>query len=140
LLDDASAAIQHSRDLLQHAINYAKQGITVIDRDLRLLAWNQAFVDLYDLPPNLVRVGVGMDDIVAFNAARGSYGPGTVEAHIEARIHSFRHDLEPVRLRLYPSGKVIEIRSNPLPDGGLVTTYTDVTDTVLAEEASRRAN
>ncbi|MGO4573772.1 PAS domain-containing hybrid sensor histidine kinase/response regulator [Microvirga sp. 2TAF3] len=140
LLDDASAAIQHSRDLLQHAINYARQGITVLDRDLRLLAWNQAFVDLYDLPPNLVRVGVGMDSIIRFNAERGSYGPGLLEALVEARIHSFLHDLEPVRLKLHPSGKVIEIRSNQLPDGGLVTTYTDVTDTVAAEEESRRAN
>jgi Na+/proline symporter/signal transduction histidine kinase/ActR/RegA family two-component response regulator len=140
LLDDASAAIQQSRDLLQHAINYARQGITVLDRDLRLLAWNQAFVDLYDLPPNLVRVGVGMDNIVAFNAERGSYGPGEFEDLIAARIYSFQHDMEPVRLRLHPSGKVIEIRSNPLPDGGIVTTYTDVTDTVQAEEESRRAN
>ncbi|WP_230531307.1 PAS domain-containing hybrid sensor histidine kinase/response regulator [Microvirga roseola] len=140
LLDDASAAIQHSRDLLQHAINYAKQGITVLDRDLRLLAWNQAFVDLYDLPPNLVRVGVGMDSIIRFNAERGSYGAGELNALIQARIDSFLHDFAPVRLRLYPSGKVIEIRSNPLPDGGLVTTYTDVTETVQAEEESRRAN
>ena len=61
LLDDASAAIQHSRDLLQHALNYAKQGITVLDRDLRLLAWNQAFIDLYDMPPNFVHVGIGME-------------------------------------------------------------------------------
>ena len=76
LLDDASAAIQYSRDLLQHALNYAKQGITVLDRDLRLLAWNRAFIDLYELPPNLVRVGVGLDSIVHFNAERGSYGDG----------------------------------------------------------------
>ncbi|MBF9195739.1 PAS domain-containing hybrid sensor histidine kinase/response regulator [Microvirga terrestris] len=140
LLDDASAAIQHSRDLLQHALNYAKQGITVIDGDLRLLAWNQAFLDLYDMPPNFVQVGIGMEQIVRYNASRGSYGPGKIEDLVEARLHSFRHDVEPVRLRLYPSGKVIEIRSNLLPDGGHVTTYTDVTETVLAEEASRRAN
>lgn len=140
LLDDASAAIQHSRDLLQHALNYARQGITVLDRDLRLLAWNQAFIDLYEMPPNLVHVGIGMDQIIQFNAARGSYGPGEMDELIAQRIHSFKHDLEPVRLKLYPSGKVIEIRSNPLPDGGIVTTYTDVTETVLAEEESRRAN
>ena len=63
-LDDASAAIQHSRDLLQHALNYAKQGITVLDSDLRLLAWNQAFIDLYDMPPNFVHVGISMEQIV----------------------------------------------------------------------------
>ncbi|KLK89942.1 histidine kinase [Microvirga vignae] len=140
LLDDASAAIQHSRDLLQHALNYAKQGITVIDRDLRLLAWNQAFIDLYDMPPNFVQVGIGMDRIVRYNAARGSYGPGRIDDQVAARLHSFQHDVEPVRLKLYPSGKVIEIRSNLLPDGGHVTTYTDVTEAVLAEEESRRAN
>jgi len=140
LLDDASAAIQHSRDLLQHALNYAKQGITVIDRDLRLLAWNQAFIDLYDMPPNFVQVGIGMERIVRYNAARGSYGPGKIDEQVAARLHSFQHDVEPVRLKLYPSGKVIEIRSNLLPDGGHVTTYTDVTDAVLAEEESRRAN
>ena len=82
----------------------------------------------------------GMDSIIHFNAGRGSYGTGNVEELVASRIHSFLHDLEPVRLRLHPSGKVIEIRSNQLPDGGLVTTYTDVTDTVAAEEESRRAN
>jgi signal transduction histidine kinase len=140
LLDDASAAIQHSRDLLQHALDYAKQGITVLDRDLRLLAWNQAFIDLYDMPSDFVHVGISMERIVEYNASRGSYGPGRMDDLIAARIYSFQHDVEPVRLKLYPSGKVIEIRSNPLPDGGHVTTYTDVTDTVLAEEESRRAN
>jgi len=56
------------------------------------------------------------------------------------RLRSFMHETEPVRLKLHSSGKVIEIRSNVLPHGGLVTTYTDVTETVAAEEASRRAN
>ncbi len=140
LLDDASAAIQYSRDLLQHAIDNARQGITVFDRDLNLVAWNRAFVDLYELPPDLVRVRVSLEDIVRFNAERGSYGPGPVDIHIETRIRSFVDDTEPVRLKLHPSGTAIEIRSNQLPDGGFVTTYTDVTDAVAAEEESRRAN
>jgi Na+/proline symporter/signal transduction histidine kinase/CheY-like chemotaxis protein len=140
LLDDASAAIQYSRDLLQHAIDHARQGITVFDRDLHLLAWNQAFIDLYELPPELIRIGVGLEEIVRFNAERGSYGAGSLDEVIEARLHSFIHVLEPMRLKLMPSGKVIEIRSNPLPDGGFVTTYTDVTEAVAAEEESKRAN
>ncbi len=84
LLDDASAAIQYSRDLLQHALDHARQGITVLDRDLRLLAWNRAFIDLYELPPELVRVGVGLDEIIRLNAERGSYGPGAVDEVVGA--------------------------------------------------------
>jgi len=140
LLDDASAAIQYSRDLLQHAIDHARQGITVVDQEFRLLAWNRAFIDLYDLPQDLIRVGVGLDDVIRFNAERGSYGPGSIDDLIALRLRSFMHETEPVRLKLHSSGKVIEIRSNVLPHGGLVTTYTDVTETVAAEEASRRAN
>jgi Na+/proline symporter/signal transduction histidine kinase len=140
LLDDASAAIQYSRDLLQHALDHARQGITVLDRELHLLAWNRAFIDLYELPPELVRVGTGLDEIIRFNAERGSYGPGPTDELIAQRLHSFIHDTEPQRLRLYPAGRVIEIRSNQLPDGGFVTTYTDVTDTVAVEEARERAN
>ena len=140
LLDDASAAIQYSRDLLQHAIDHARQGITVLDRDLHLIAWNRAFVDLYDLPPSFIRVGVGLEEIVRFNAERGTYGEGALDELVVTRLHSFINVLEPMRLKLQPSGKVIEIRSNQLPDGGFVTTYTDVTEAVAAEEASRRAN
>ncbi len=140
LLDDASAAIQYSRDLLQHAIDHAGQGITVLDRDLQLLAWNRAFIDLYDIPADLVRVGIGLEEIVRFNAERGAYGPGPLDELVADRIHSFIHDLVPVRLRLHSSGKVLEIRSNELPDGGFVTTYTDVTEAVAAEEARARAN
>ncbi|GGC83534.1 PAS domain-containing hybrid sensor histidine kinase/response regulator [Chelatococcus reniformis] len=140
LLDDASAAIQYNRDVLQHALDNAEQGITVLDQDLRLVAWNRAFENLYSLPRDLVRVGVGLDDIVSFNARRGSYGPGHVDDLVASRLASIVRDGEPMRVKLLPSGKVIEVRSNHLPDGGYVTTYTEITQTVAAEEAQARAN
>lgn len=140
LLDDASAALQYNRDILQHGLDHAGQGITVLDRDLRLLAWNQAFLQLYDLPASLVRFGTGLDEIVRFNAARGAYGDGARDELMAARLESFVRDREPVRLKLYPSTKVIEVRTNPLPDGGFVTTYTDITETVRGEEELERAN
>jgi Na+/proline symporter/signal transduction histidine kinase/ActR/RegA family two-component response regulator len=140
LLDDASAAIQYSRDLLQHAVDHARQGITVFDRNLHLVAWNRAFVDLYELPPELIRVGAPLEEVIRFNAERGSYGPGLLDELVETRLASFVDDVEPVRLKLYPSAKVVEIRSNQLPDGGIVTTYTDVTEAVAAEEESKRAH
>lgn len=140
LLDDASAALQYNRDILQHGLDHAGQGITVLDRDLRLLAWNQAFIQLYDLPPSLVRFGTGLDEVVRYNAARGAYGDGEQDELMAARLESFVKDREPVRLKLFPSRKVIEIRSNPLPDGGLVTTYTDITQAVEAQEELERTN
>jgi Na+/proline symporter/signal transduction histidine kinase len=135
LLDDASAALQYNRDLLQHALDQSGQGITVVDKELRVMCWNEAFIQLYELPQYMMRVGTGLDDIVRFNAERGSYGEGPVEDLVAARLESFLNDREPVRLRLFPSERVIEIRSNPLPDGGLVTTYTDISDSVAVEEA-----
>ncbi|RDJ20476.1 response regulator [Bosea caraganae] len=140
LLDDASAALQYNRDILQHGLDHAGQGITVLDRDLRMLAWNQAFIELYDLPQSLVRFGTGLDEIVRYNAARGAYGDGEQDELMAARLESFVNDREPVRLKLYPLKKVIEIRSNPLPDGGLVTTYTDITESVEAHEELERTN
>ncbi|SIQ04035.1 MULTISPECIES: PAS domain-containing hybrid sensor histidine kinase/response regulator [unclassified Bosea (in: a-proteobacteria)] len=140
LLDDASAALQYNRDILQHGLDHAGQGITVLDRDLRLLAWNQAFLQLYDLPPSLVRFGTGLDEIVRYNAARGAYGDGARDELMAARLESFVRDREPVRLKLYPSKKVIEVRTNSLPDGGFVTTYTDITETVAGEEELERTN
>ena len=137
LLDEAAAALKHNRDLLQHALDHAQQGITVLDADLRLLAWNQAFIDLYGFPPELIRIGVGLEEIVRVNAERGVYGPGRVDDLIAQRLHSMLHEEGPVRLRL-STGRVISIRSNQLPGGGLIAIYTDVSETVAEEEARER--
>ena len=140
LIDEASAAIQSSRDQLQHALDHARQGITVFDANLALTAWNREFADLFGLPPAMLRHGVGLDEIVRFNAGRGAYGPGDSEDFVAERVASLLFDDEPNRLRLFSTNRVIEVRSARLPDGGIVTTYTDVTQTVQAEEALEAAN
>ncbi|MFH6781203.1 MULTISPECIES: NahK/ErcS family hybrid sensor histidine kinase/response regulator [Methylobacterium] len=140
LLDDASAAFQYSRDVLQHGLDHAKQGITVFDRDMKLIVWNRAFADLYDLPPDMIQTGIGLEAIVRFNAGRGAYGARDADTLVRERIAAFRLESGPQRLRLHPSGRVIEIRANLLPNGGVVATYTDVTDSVAAEEARTRLN
>jgi signal transduction histidine kinase len=140
LIDEASAAIQSSRDQLQHALDHARQGITVFDANLALTAWNREFVDLFDLPPAMLRHGVGLDEIVRFNAGRGAYGPGDSEDFVADRVASQLYDDQPNRLRLFSTHRVIEVRSARLPDGGIVTTYTDVTQTVQVEEALEAAN
>ena len=139
LLDNASTAIQNSRDLLQHALDHARQGITVFDSDLRLVCWNREYLDLFDLPHSAIHVGVSLEDIIRVNAQRGLYGPGPLEANVASRLDDVIDESEPFRLRL-PTNRVIETRSARLPDGGLVTTYTDVTESVAAADELEAAN
>ena len=140
LIDDASAALQYNRDLLQHALDFARQGITVFDKDMRLICWNREFRELFEFPGERLNAGMALEDILRFNAQRGIYGPGRTEDLVAIRISSLIDDSVPVRLRLWPSDNVLEIRSARMPDGGLVTTYTDVTETVEAEEALAATN
>jgi signal transduction histidine kinase len=140
LIDEASATLQYNRDLLQHALDFARQGITVFDRDLRLICWNREFRDLFDFPAERLRIGMGLEEVARFNAERGVYGPGSVDGHVASRIELLVNEPDPVRLRLHHSGDTIEIRSARMPDGGVVTTYTDITQAVAAEEALERTN
>ena len=87
---------------MQHALDHARQGITVFDRNLALTCWNREFCDLFELPPSLMRIGVGLDEIVRFNAERGIYGPGSVDDFVAERIESQLNEQEPLRLRLHP--------------------------------------
>ena len=86
LLDDASAAIHYNREILQQALDHVRQGIAVFDKDLQLVCWNRQFGDILDLPPDLTRVGVGLDEILRSNARQGSLGPGPTEALVHDRI------------------------------------------------------
>jgi len=140
LLDDASIAIQYNRDLLQTALDQVRQGIGVFDRDLRLICWNRQFRDLLGLPAEYGQVGTTLDAILRYNAERGEHGSGPVDAIVADRIEKLVLIQETFQEKLESSGTVLEVRISPMPDGGIVTTYTDITERVLAEEALARAN
>ncbi len=139
LLDDASAALLYNREMLQHALDFTRQGISVFDADLRLTCWNREFRDMFGLPADYARDGVALDAILRFNAERGLYGEGAVDELVLARLERLTNS-EPFRVLLATSGKAIETRSARLPDGGLVVTYTDVTEQYAAEQALEAAN
>ncbi|MTI00216.1 PAS domain-containing hybrid sensor histidine kinase/response regulator [Roseibium sp. RKSG952] len=140
LLDDASAAIQHNRDLLQTALNQVRQGLAVFDRDLRLICWNRQFRDLLGLPAEYGQVGTTLDAIIRYNAETGEHGPGPVEVTVADRIERLVVQQDTFQERMHKSGQVLEVRVSPMPDGGIVTTYTDITERVMAEDALARAN
>ncbi len=139
LVDEASAALLYNRDMLQYALDFARQGISVFDADLRLTCWNREFRDMFELPPEFTRFGVALDEILRANAERGLYGEGPVDELVAGRLERLTAS-EPFRVALVSTGRVIETRAARMPDGGLVVTYTDVTAQHAAEQALEAAN
>jgi Na+/proline symporter/CheY-like chemotaxis protein len=138
LLDDASDAIQHSRDLLQSAIDHVRQGIAVFDKNLDLICWNRQFRQLLDLPPEFGRIGVALDEILRAVAARTGTDAPDVERVTRDRLDRLCTGLDPYQERL-AGGRALEVRSSRMPDGGLVVTFADMTERVrAAEELERR--
>lgn len=140
LLDDASAAIQYNRDLLQTAIDHVRQGLCVFDTDLRLICWNRQFRELLDLPPEFGRVGVPLDEIVRYNAVRGEFGLDPVDELIGERLHKMVVTRETFKEHLPSRNMVLEVRTNTMPDDGFVVTFTDITEQEGAAAALSRAN
>lgn len=140
LLDDASEAIQYNRDLLQSALDQVRHGLTVFDRDMRLVCWNRQFREHMNLPPDLGRVGIPLERILRSAAERGDLGPGPVDDLIADRYVKLAETRETFRQRIASSGRIIEVRTAPMPQGGIVTTYSDITDRVAAADALERAN
>ncbi|MEM6460603.1 MAG: PAS domain-containing hybrid sensor histidine kinase/response regulator [Pseudomonadota bacterium] len=136
LLDEASEALQYNRDLLQNALGQMDQGITVFDRNNRLSVWNRRFRSLLDLPEAVGQVGVPLEDIVHILVERGDIG----KEQVSGIIDSFLTMDVSWTLTMSESGRIIEMRSSPMPDDGVVTTYADITDRVASAKALTQAN
>ena len=114
--------------ILESTLENMDQGISMVDRDLNVIAFNQKFLSLLEFPAEKFQLGYHMSEAFRYNAERGEYGPGDVEQQVEERLELARK-FEPHHFeRARPDGTVIEIHGVPLPDrGGFVTTYTEVT-------------
>src|SRR3990167_8272754 len=140
IVDEASEVLQFNRALLQGAIENITQGISVVDQSLRLVAWNHRYVELFDYPEGLIYVGRPIAEIIRFNAERGMLGSGDVEESIARRLHWMRQGTAHTYERTFPNGRVIELIGNPMPGGGFVMSFTDITEFREAERALKDAN
>ena len=140
LLDDANAAIHYNREILQTALDHVRQGIAVFDKDLNLVCWNRQFGEILDLPHELTRVGIGLDDVLRHLVQPSEHDAVHADGFISERIAKYTAEDDPFLERFADRGLVVEVRANRMPDGGLVTTFTDITPSVKAAEALERAN
>jgi Na+/proline symporter/CheY-like chemotaxis protein len=140
LLDDSHAVLHFNREILQTALNHVRQGIAVFDADLQLICSNAQFGEILALPPHLVQLGIPLQEILEFMGAAGPRGLGDSDALLQRRLDAYTTEGEPYLERLPDRHMVIEIRSNRMPGGGLVITFSDVTPSFEAAEALERAN
>lgn len=123
--------------LLAEGLNQLDIGLIVFDRDLVMVAANTRFQQLLNFPDALCQPGTTMLDALRHNAAQGEYGPGDVEELVRPRLELARQFLPHRFERVRPDGSIIEVCGHPLPSGGMVTTFTDVTIPRQREKALR---
>ncbi len=134
VIRDATERVEAERKLTEKALtlratlDHMTQGITLVDQDLRIIAFNQRFLALLDLPAGLVEGRINIETVFRYIAERGEFDAQDIEAEIQYRLGLYRCQL-PYRIeRKRPNGVVLEIIGTPLPDGSMVSTYTDISN------------
>ena len=141
LVGNASSHRQEfSQNLLKSAIENTRDGISIVNDELELVAWNKQYAILFNYPDNILRVGCPIESLIRFNAERGLCGGGDIEAHVKKRIDFLRLRQSHNSERLREDGKVIRIEGNPLPDGGFLMVFSDITAFRQAERVLKEAN
>lgn len=119
-------------------LNLIAQALSIYDNNLKLVVCNHRFKEMFDLPDRLVRPGAAFADTVRHMAEKGDYGPAVdIEALVRARVAQAL-DFKPHYVeRLRPNGQSISVEGAPLPQGGWVTVYTDITRAKRSEQLLR---
>jgi Na+/proline symporter/signal transduction histidine kinase len=125
LLDRTSQAVQFNRELLESTLDNMSQGVSVVDKGLRLVGWNRRYVELMDYPEGTLHIGKPIEDLIKLNVERGLIGDHKNE--INKRLEHLRSGRKYRYERQWLRGEVLEIQGNPLPGGGYVTTFSDIT-------------
>ena len=126
LVGEATQALRFNQRLLEAALENMSQGISVVDADLRLVAWNRRYEELFGYPADLLQVGMPIAEASSW-AMRQVAGIDASDAALDRRLAHMRAGTPHLSERVFPDGSIVEIRGNPMPGGGFVATFTDVT-------------
>lgn len=119
------------------ALNNMSQGLAMFDSAGRLVVCNDCYRQMYDFPPNLMRPGSTVLDLLKYRFATGTFSldPEEYVRDLPAKIAQGKMAKHLVETG---SGHVIMVTNRPMANGGWVATHEDVTEKVLAEKLSER--
>lgn len=136
--EQAMASLKVARDeatessrVLQVTFDHMAQGVAMFDGERRLLAWNRQFRDLLGLPPELLNRSTAYSDLIQFLVERGDLGTSDSVHDMKDRLSKLDRPYLAERTR--PDGTVLEVRRTPVPGGGFVIMYTDITQQKRAQ-------
>ena len=146
IVGEASQDLRFNQRVLEAALENMSQGISVVDAELHLVAWNRRYEELFGYPPGMLRVGMPIAEASRW-ALREVAGidPAREAAALERRLAHMRAGTPHLSERVFRAGRgggdiTVEIRGNPMPGGGFVATFTDVTAFREAETGLKRIN
>ncbi|KGM52764.1 ATPase [Lysobacter concretionis Ko07 = DSM 16239] len=140
LLDEANQELRFNRQVLATTLENISQGVSVVDADMRLVAWNRRYQEMFDYPDGMLYVGRPVADLLRWNAERGEMGPGDADEQVQRRMDHLGAGTPHVSERVRANGQVIELRGRPVDGGGYVTSYSDITEYKRVEQALRESN
>jgi PAS domain S-box-containing protein len=140
VLDEAGQELRFNREILSSTLENISSGVSVVDHEMRLVAWNRRYQTMFGYPEGMLYVGRPVADLIRYNALKGELGAGEVEEQIDKRIGYMRAGTPHVFERVRSDGQVIELRGQALPGGGYVTSYNDVTEFKRVEMALLESN
>jgi PAS domain S-box-containing protein len=132
--------LRQQNEVMQTIIENLPCGLSVVDGEMNVIRCNSQFAQLLEFPDELMAPRpLSFESLIRFNAQRGEYGEGaedSVPQIMERARHTEPHRFERVR----PNGTALEVVGVPMPGGGFITTYADVTNRVRAERALSLSN
>src|SRR5947209_8576933 len=126
IVEQRTAELQRRGEVMRVTFENMEHGVLIFDRRMKLVAWNPQVAELLELPKTFLAGEPHFSDFIRFQAERGEYGDIDVDSEVQRlAAEAARHYLTE---RTRPNGTIVEIRHNPLPDGGVVNIYTDITN------------
>ncbi|MFK3862765.1 PAS domain-containing hybrid sensor histidine kinase/response regulator [Pseudoalteromonas rhizosphaerae] len=138
--DETTQALQFNQNLLFTSLENLSHGISVVDKELNLVAWNKRYAEMFNYPTGFLEVGQPIEQIIRYNAERGECGPGEIERQVEKRVQHLKNGSSHHFIRHRRNGLVYEMIGNPLPDGGFVTSFSDITTHIATQNALEEVN
>lgn len=140
IVDEASQAMTFSRELLQSAIENISLGVSVVNQQQQLVVWNHRYLELFTYPKGFVRVGRPAEDLMRYNLTNANLPARRIDEIISNHYASMRQGERISYERQRPDGTIVRVDGSPIPGGGYVTTFQDITAMRRTEQALKETN